>query len=143
MSKKEKMTKYENLSFDTNIDINLLPACEDCWGRCCHYMTINITLGKDMAELLSVHYDRKITKLSVRIDHKCKELDEDNLCKLFGSPDRPNVCDKWICPERIQPHVLYVQQDGLRFGQGRERPKYDEGLALNMGGQVEIKKLSE
>lgn len=33
---------------------------------------------------------------------RCIQLDDNNLCKLFGKPERPNVChkfkdDDWIC----------------------------------------------
>lgn len=46
---------------------------------------------------------------------RCIQLDENNLCKLFGRPERPAVClefkaTEWICGETNQ-HALIILTD--------------------------------
>ena len=32
---------------------------------------------------------------------RCVQLDDDNLCRLFGSPDRPDVCNQFSADEAV------------------------------------------
>lgn len=93
-------------------EINLIPDCKNCWGKCCQHMTVVVNLGREMKELLSAHYSRPINQLRVRVDHRCDQLDIENKCKLFGSEKRPDICGRFICPQRMRPDVLHVNYDG-------------------------------
>ena len=44
---------------------------------------------------------------------RCIQLNEDNLCKLFGQPERPEVCEKfgaeeWVCGQNQQQAMLIL-----------------------------------
>lgn len=44
---------------------------------------------------------------------RCIQLGEDNLCKLFGQPDRPKVCgdfsaEEWVCGSDNQQALLIL-----------------------------------
>lgn len=119
----------------TRPEIKLLDECQYCWAKCCNKMAVNISLGKEMRELLSAHYSRPITKLMVRINHRCDQLDENNLCKLFDSELRPAICDRWICPESMRPHVLRVDHDGQLFEEDSPTsPQGELGIVVTIGG---------
>lgn len=50
---------------------------------------------------------------------RCIQLDDNNLCKLFGQPSRPQVCSdfkacEWICGktnEEAMVNILELEQD--------------------------------
>lgn len=44
---------------------------------------------------------------------RCVQLDDENLCKLFGKPERPKVCadfsaEKWVCGDTDQEAMLIL-----------------------------------
>ena len=44
---------------------------------------------------------------------RCIQLDDGNLCKLFGQPDRPKVCsdfsaEEWVCGSDNQQALLIL-----------------------------------
>ncbi len=44
---------------------------------------------------------------------RCIQLDVNNLCKLFGSDDRPDVCanfsaEKWVCGDDNEQAMLII-----------------------------------
>lgn len=46
---------------------------------------------------------------------RCRQLTDDNLCKLFGKPERPKVCgdfqaEKWVCGESSQQAITILTE---------------------------------
>jgi len=44
---------------------------------------------------------------------RCVQLDDDNLCRLFGKPERPSVCDEFsadkeICGENREQAIILL-----------------------------------
>lgn len=44
---------------------------------------------------------------------RCKQLDSNNLCLLFGKPERPDVChdfkaDKWVCGKNASEALVII-----------------------------------
>ncbi len=129
-TKRQQMDKYFDKWNQEEVPINLEPKCEECWARCCLRMSVMFGLGDSMIELFSAHYGREITKVQFKINHRCEQLDENNLCKLFGKPERPEICDNWTCPERVQPHVLAIELDDIYDEGTGKQPFSDYGLDL-------------
>ena len=69
--------------------------CRKC-GECCTDYTIYGVLDEEMFEFLKAHYAvKELYDIGFTIPHRCKMLDESNLCKIYEN--RPKKCKEWIC----------------------------------------------
>jgi len=74
------------------------PNCLAC-GECCKKLTINLDVSHDnnMRELFRIHYGKDTPLISIKLKHRCPHLDESNRCRIYDSPERPEVCRTWYC----------------------------------------------
>lgn len=78
-------------------------GCQKC-GECCKRIMIGTELPDELADLMSTHFGRPMTRLGIEVEHRCKNLGEDNLCKDYLN--RPAFCRKFMC---ANPGALMVR----------------------------------
>jgi Fe-S-cluster containining protein len=84
-------------------------GCIAC-GDCCRHLNLSFTVDKKMRELLQTHYGKKVDIFYFRLRHKCIHLGDDNLCRIYDSPERPEFCHEYLCKgaKGEQPHSLSI-----------------------------------
>lgn len=88
-----------------------MAICYKC-GKCCIHLQLSADLSPEMREWYSAHYGREIQTVSFRIHHRCVQLDENNLCKIYQS--RPEICKKHMCKKDEEKLLV------LEFDAGKE-----------------------
>lgn len=81
--------------------------CKQC-GQCCHYIHLGIELGDGMKELVSAHYGRDVTRLTLHLNHPCSKRDPSGNCTIYES--RPRLCREFECNGNMQ---LNIQPDDV------------------------------
>lgn len=88
------------------------PVCLTCDGNCCKRIAIQIAPGKNMREMLEVHYGRPVELLRMKLLHTCPHLTEDGLCDLWHEdPEqdrRPTLCKTYTCEKIDNPGLLII-----------------------------------
>ena len=74
--------------------------CKKC-GGCCQYVIIKIMANDEMVEHMEARYGEKLgtsnnkNLLKISIPHRCKQLTEDNLCRIHDN--KPEICKSFRC----------------------------------------------
>jgi len=71
-----------------------MSECQKC-GECCRRIMIGTDLPDELAELMAVHFGRPINRIGMEIEHRCRNLGDDNLCMDYHN--RPDYCRKFMC----------------------------------------------
>lgn len=56
--------------------------------------------------LLEMHLGREIDRVRINMLSKCKHLTEDNLCGIYDSVDRPEICHSHYCKDGGRQLIL-------------------------------------
>ncbi|MCA9856748.1 MAG: hypothetical protein KC458_05675 [Dehalococcoidia bacterium] len=86
-----------------------------CKGRCCTSMALPFRADPDAekwAELHNAEVQRFGPISVINVPTKCAALNDERLCSLYGSDERPQVCADW---PRSPVDLLTVPGCGFRF----------------------------
>ena len=75
--------------------------CKEGCGACCTFVLLNVNpayLEKDVRHWLNLHgitLSERGGQVWAKISVPCSALTEDRRCGLFGTPERPKLCNDW------------------------------------------------
>lgn len=71
---------------------------KNCKAWCCKGFFIDFAVPPDLSGYMALHgYSVINGKVRVWIDARCKALTPDNLCAIYGKPERPEICETYDC----------------------------------------------
>ncbi len=106
----------------TNKNKTYKPPCEECKGRCCEYIAIEIDTPTTKNEFDYIRWYLVHENTNVFIDHDkkwhvefrttCQRLNDDNKCTMYRS--RPKICKNYgmedeVCEYFASPYLKYFE----------------------------------
>jgi Fe-S-cluster containining protein len=100
------------------------PPCEECGGRCCDYVAIELTRPGNKSEYDHIRWYLVHENVSVFIDHEkkwyvqfvttCTKKDSNNRCSIY--PSRPRICSghgnfEGECEYYSSPYLEYFSNE--------------------------------
>lgn len=68
--------------------------CVGC-AQCCKVITLSAMIPPGREEFMRVHFGHEVKRWSVMIQHRCKQLDENDRCRIYET--RPQHCREFYC----------------------------------------------
>lgn len=80
--------------------MNVQCTCDlqKCKAWCCKGFFVDFAVPREQKRYMELHgYEVENGKVQLFVHARCKALTNENKCSLFGTPERPEICNTFDC----------------------------------------------